>query len=75
MSYPFTTPIPISDAKNSTEYRTAPYDLRYWSILKLLEEERNTENGNYLNFFNDTCNNKGSTIKEHHPVPIQKLLC
>jgi len=23
-----------------TEYRSAPYDLRYWSILKLLEEER-----------------------------------
>jgi len=23
-----------------TEYRSAPYDLRYWSILKLLEEEQ-----------------------------------
>lgn len=30
-----------------TEYRSAPYDLRYWSILKLLEEERQQkEQGN-----------------------------
>lgn len=32
----------------STEYRTAPYDLRYWSILKLLEEERQAEAGQQL---------------------------
>ena len=37
-----------------TEYRSAPYDLRYWSILKLLEDERkakqpNTTSMPYLN--------------------------
>ena len=74
MSYPFTTPIPISEAKNPTEYRTAPYDLRYWSILKLLEEERNTENGQILNIFDDTYT-KNWSKKEHTAVPIEKLIC
>jgi hypothetical protein len=26
--------------KDNTDYRIAPYDLKYWSIIKLLEEER-----------------------------------
>jgi hypothetical protein len=46
-------------AVNATEVRTAPYDLRYWSILKLLEEERQTEqniglDGTVGNYFDDT---------------------
>jgi len=73
MSYPFTTPIPISEAKNPTEYRTAPYDLRYWSILKLLEEERNTENGQILNIFDDSYT-KNWSKSEHTAVPTEKLI-
>ena len=34
----------------STQYRTAPYDLRYWSILKLLEEE---QNGQFITYFDE----------------------
>ena len=37
-----------------TEYRSAPYDLRYWSILKLLDEERQQANGQVLSYFNET---------------------
>ena len=36
-----------------TEIRSAPYDLRYWNILKLLEEERQTEDGKIISYFDD----------------------
>jgi len=56
-----------AESMSSTEYRTAPYDLRYWSILKLLEEERNT--GPILNYFDD------SLVKEQTSIPIEKIMC
>lgn len=39
--------VPIAN----TEYRTAPYDLRYWSILKLLEEERQSQSSQKTQVF------------------------
>ena len=44
--------------ESSTDFREAPYDLRYWSILKLLEEERKSEDGQLLTYFDDPKNKK-----------------
>ncbi len=45
--------------KNGTDFRVAPYDLRYWSILKLLEDERQNNNGQFITYFDDTYQNTG----------------
>ncbi len=42
-----------------SELRFAPYDLRYWSILKLLEEERQLNNGRSITFFDDLYQSTG----------------
>jgi hypothetical protein len=42
-----------------TDCRVAPYDLRYWSILKLLEEERQTNDGQFITYFDDLYQNTG----------------
>lgn len=38
---------PISNLEQlNTEYRSAPYDMRYWSIIKLLEKEQQQQKSN-----------------------------
>jgi hypothetical protein len=46
-------------AGSATDFRVAPYDLRYWSILKLLEEERQNNNGQFITYFDDLYQNTG----------------
>ena len=44
---------PIANATEqlNTEYRSAPYDLRYWSIIKLLEQEQQQKEGQVMSYF------------------------
>lgn len=55
-----TLPAGISTGNEvSGDYRVAPYDLRYWSILKLLEEERQSNNGQFITYFDELYENTG----------------
>lgn len=43
----------IKNSNDAGQFREAPYDLKYWSILKLLEEERKYGDGQSKNYFED----------------------
>ena len=59
----------------ATDFRIAPYDLRYWSILKLLEEERKSEDG-VVTYFEEP--NARKDLLDSWPMPaqiIKEALC
>ena len=52
--------MPGSGPSVAGDFRVAPYDLRYWSILKLLEEERQNSTGQFLTYFDQMHANEWS---------------